>query len=134
MHVLCRDPHVHIDAIKLAVEQHPDTLAKANGEGFRPVHIAAMLGADIGVIYYLLQQCPDALLGQMEAPPHPTNSNNNAIESEGRDSGNSHQDFEALLQAHNESLGAENKRLRAQIESLQQQAGKETQQTATSRQ
>jgi ankyrin repeat protein len=65
IHVLCRDKHLSLQALGLLMGEEcdqADTLIIADAiEHFLPLLSAALSDASLDVIYYLLQQCPDAL-------------------------------------------------------------------------
>jgi ankyrin repeat protein len=68
IHVLCRDKHVCLQALELLIGEEcdqADTLIIASNnakeEHFLPLVSAAMSDANLDIIFYLLQQCPDAL-------------------------------------------------------------------------
>jgi hypothetical protein len=62
LHVVCCDPLVSLQAIKLLINRNADVPAIVDGEQeLLPFQIAAMWDASLDVIFYLLQHCPDAL-------------------------------------------------------------------------
>jgi len=57
----CNDA-CYLSAVQLLVEQHPDALNSMNRMGCLPFHAAALHGASLDVLYYLVCQNPGALL------------------------------------------------------------------------
>jgi len=52
----------YLSAVQFLVEKHPDALNCTNRMGWLPVHVAALRGASLDVLYYLVCQNPVALL------------------------------------------------------------------------
>jgi ankyrin repeat protein len=62
IHVLCRDRHVSIHAIRLLVEKFQANVSQPDRYGLLPLQLAFLSNASVDVIYYLLNRCPSALL------------------------------------------------------------------------
>jgi hypothetical protein len=77
IHAVCGDAQVSLPAIQVLVNRHAEApLAVMDHDqqpGLLPIHLDATGGASLEIVFYLLRQCPDALLS-FHGPRNATSS------------------------------------------------------------
>jgi RNase H-fold protein (predicted Holliday junction resolvase) len=126
LHVICRDPHVSLQAIFLVVARHVGAVTTMSGgqeEGLYPFQIAAVTNADLSVIFYLLKRCPDTLvqfrLLAISDPVSTTGSASRGSEDKNKIVGRMSLEDCIALQDENESLRVEKAAARAERDAIQ---------------